>query len=759
MRDLIGSTLGHYGIIEQIGAGGMGVVYRAHDGRLGRDVAIKVLPDEAAQDPDRLARFEREARALAALNHPNIATVHGFETVECPPAVTFLVMELLEGEPLRQRIPSGGVGWQKAVEIGVAVADGLAAAHTKGIVHRDLKPENIFLTADGRVKILDFGLAQVKEPVQENAETANLTPAGTIPGTIMGTVGYMAPEQVKGLPADARSDIFALGCVMYEMLAGQQAFRRNSTAETYAAILMEEPPSLSMAGVAAPAELERTVRRCLEKSAGERFQSASDLAYNLKSTATGQVLPVPPEQQKTRSIAVLPLQNLTGDPDQAYLVDGLHEELISTFAQISAFEKVIARTSVMGFKDSGVPIREIGRQLDVNAVLEGSVRRSGNTVRATLQLIDASSENHLWVNSFERDITNILALQSDVARAVVGEVELALTPEEAGRLDAARAVNPEAREAYLKGAYHWRKLTPDGIDAAERYFELAIEKDPSFVPAHVGLMWVWGGRAQFGLVSPAEGGSKAKAAALKAIALDDSSAEAHEALAEVRTWTDWDWAGAEPEWRRALEINPNAAMSHAYYAHYLAILGRTDEAVPHSKRALELDPFNPLFHVLFAVVLLFQRRFDEALVAAQTTLDMQTDNMIALWVIQLLASRDGQHREALVAAKAWLYGMYADQAVDEAVEQGWAKGGYTEAMKRIAANRASRFAASYASPVEIAYCYAEAGEDSQALDWIEKGYEDRDPNMPYIGLPGYFDSLYSDPRFQVMLRRTNLPLR
>jgi len=317
MRDLIGSTLGHYGIIEQIGAGGMGVVYRAHDGRLGRDVAIKVLPDEAAQDPDRLARFEREARALAALNHPNIATVHGFETVECPPAVTFLVMELLEGEPLRQRIPSGGVGWQKAVEIGVAVADGLAAAHTKGIVHRDLKPENIFLTADGRVKILDFGLAQVKEPVQENAETANLTPAGTIPGTIMGTVGYMAPEQVKGLPADARSDIFALGCVMYEMLAGQQAFRRNSTAETYAAILMEEPPSLSMAGVAAPAELERTVRRCLEKSAGERFQSASDLAYNLKSTATGQVLPVPPEQQKTRSIAVLPLQNLTGDPDQA----------------------------------------------------------------------------------------------------------------------------------------------------------------------------------------------------------------------------------------------------------------------------------------------------------------------------------------------------------------------------------------------------------------------------------------------------------
>ena len=327
------------------------------------------------------------------------------------------------------------MSWQKVVEIGAAIADGLAAAHGRGIVHRDLKPENMFITSDGRVKVLDFGLAQVKEPVEEDAETATLTPEGTVPGSVMGTMGYMSPEQLRGEPADARSDIFALGCVLYEMLSGKAAFLRRSAAETSAAILKEEPERVSSTGIVLPAEVERSVYRCLEKSPDARFQSASDLAYNLKSISTDQVVSVPPAQRKTRttmlvivaavvlgfvalavllgpglldrsgsdeetqsihSIAILPLQNLTGDPEQAYFVDGLHEELIATFAQISAFDKVIARTSVMGFRDSDTPIREIGRQLGVEAVLEGSVRRSGNTVRTTLQLIDARTENHLW---------------------------------------------------------------------------------------------------------------------------------------------------------------------------------------------------------------------------------------------------------------------------------------------------------------------------------------------------------------------------
>jgi len=502
---MIGTTLSHYRILSKLGEGGMGVVYRAHDERLDRDVAIKVLHQDVAQDADRLSRFEREAKAVAKLAHPNILEIWDFGTDE---DVTYAVTELLDGQNLRQSIPDSGMPWQKVVEMGAAIADGLAAAHGKGIVHRDLKPENVFITSDGRVKILDFGLAQVKEPVEEEAETATLTPAGTIPGTVLGTMGYMSPE-----------------CVLYEMLSGKAAFLRKSTAETTAAILKEEPERVSSTGTVLPAEVERTIHRCLEKSPDARFQSASDLAYNLKSVSTDQVVISPPPQRKTkktmvvavaaivivlaalavllgpglldrpgsdegtqppRSIAVLPLKNLTGDPEQAYFVDGLHEELIATFAQISAFDKVIARTSVMAFRDSDTPIREIGKQLGVEVVLEGSVRRSGNTVRTTVQLIEASTENHLWAKSFERDLTDILALQSDVARAVADEIELALTPEEEVRLATAGTVNPEAHEAYLIGSYHWKKLTPADFDTAERYFELALEKDPSYAPGEGG---------------------------------------------------------------------------------------------------------------------------------------------------------------------------------------------------------------------------------------------------------------------------------
>jgi len=450
------------------------------------------------------------------------------------------------------------------------------------------------------------------------------------------------------------------------------------------------------------------------------------------------------------------LKNLTGDPDQAYFVDGLHEELIATFAQISAFDKVIARTSVMAFRDSDTPIREIGEQLGVQMVLEGSVRRSGDTVRATLQLIEASTEKHLWANSFERDLTDILALQSDVARAVADEIELALTPEEEARLASVRVVNPEAHEAYLIGSYSWKKMTPADFDTAERYFELALEKDPSYAPAYEGLAWVWAARQQMGLVPPDEGGPKATAAALKAIALDDGSAEAHEALALVRTWTDWDWAGAEVEWQRALELNPNAANAHAYYAHFLAIMGRTEEAIPHSERALELDPFNALFHALYGVVLCFDRRYDDALAAARFALAMQPDNPAALYLRWFAASASGRHAEAVEAAKAYYNVLYGDPAVEEAFEQGWAQGGYTEAMGRAAAALEERSRTSFVCPADIAPFYASAHEYDKALDCLERAFEVHDPNLPNIGFPVY-DPLRSDPRFQDLLHRMNLP--
>jgi len=377
-------------------------------------------------------------------------------------------------------------------------------------------------------------------------------------------------------------------------------------------------------------------------------------------------------------------------------------------------------------------------------------------VRTTVQLIEASTENHLWAKSFERNLTDILELQSDVARAVADEIELALTPEEEARLAVVRVVNPEAHEAYLIGSYNWKKMTPADFDTAERYFELALEKDPSYAPAYEGLAIVWGARQQMGLVPPDEGGPKATAAALKAIALDDGSAEAHEALALVRTWTDWDWAGAEVEWKRTFEINPNAANAHAYYALFLAIMGRTEEAIPHSERALELDPVNALFHALYAGVLYWDRRYDDAMAAARTGADLQPDHGAPQFFLWLVSSGSGQYTEAVAAAKAFLNVCYADPAVEEALEQGWAAGGFTEAMRRAAAALEERSRTSFVCPADIAPLYASAHEYDKALDCLEQAFEVHDPNLPYISFPVY-DPLRSDPRFQDLRRRMNLP--
>jgi serine/threonine protein kinase/tetratricopeptide (TPR) repeat protein len=769
----------------------MGEVYRAHDERLDRDVAIKVLPEEVAGDPDRLQRFEREAKAVAKLDHPNILAIHDFGITA---DVTYAVTELLKGQNLRQAIPASGMSWQKVVEIGAAIADGLAAAHGKGIVHRDLKPENVFITLDGRVKVLDFGLAQVREPVQEDAETATLTPAGTVPGSVIGTMGYMSPEQLRGEPADPRSDIFALGCVLYEMLTGKAAFVRQSAAETSAAILKEEPARVSSTGIVLPAGVERSVFRCLEKSPDARFQSASDLAYNIKSTSTDQVVSVPPaqrrpsttilvvvaavalglvalavllgpglvdrfrsdgEEQSIRSIAILPLQNLTGDPEQAYFVDGLHEELIATFAQISAFDKVIARTSVMGFRNSETPVREIGRQLGVDAVLEGSVRRSGETVRTTVQLIDAASENHLWSNSFESDLTDILVLQSDVARAVADEVELALTPEDEARLASALQVNPEAYEAYLKGMSHLYKLTPPELDAALHYYEKALEADPNYALAYAGVSYVWLARQQMGLVIPSEATPKAKDAAQRALGLDDTLPEVHYTWACIRTWSDWDWDEGERAFKRALELNPNFAEALVYYSHLLCYMGRLDEALAMAERAMQLDPLNSVIMTISGVTLTYLGRYDDAIERYQNALRTSPNDPIGhngLWETYY---RKGMYEESLMSAKAFFSGLgFAEIA--EVMAQKYEEDGYSGAMMSAAEAMAAFSQQTYFSPVFLAMMYALAGDQEKTIEWLEMGYEMKDPNMPYIGTLS-FDLLDDDPRYHDLLRRMNLP--
>ncbi len=791
MPDLIGRTLGHYRIVEKIGEGGMGEVYRAYDERLDRDVAVKVLHQDVSQDVDRLARFEREAKAVAKLAHPNILEIWDFGRED---GVTYGVTELLEGKNLRQSIPASGMPWQKVVEMGAAIADGLAAAHGKGIVHRDLKPENVFVTSDGRVKILDFGLAQVKETIEEEAETATLTPAGTVAGSVLGTMGYMSPEQLRGQSVDARSDIFALGSVLYEMLSGKAAFLRQSAAETSAAILKEEPERVSSTGTVLPAEVERSIHRCLEKSPDARFQSASDLAYNLNSISTDQVISLAVPKRKTRtgilvagvvilfgiaalavlfgpglfdrtgsdeetqpirSIAVLPLKNLTGDPDQAYFVDGLHEELIATFAQISAFDKVIARTSVMGFRDSGTPIREIGRQLGVEAVLEGSVRRSGDKVRTTVQLIEASTENHLWAKSFERNLTDILALQSDVARAVADEVELALTPEDTARLANAGEVNPQAYEAYLRGVSHMYRFTPPELDAALHYFEKALETDPDYALAHTGIAFVWVARQQMGLVIPSEATPKAKEAAQRALELDDTLPEVHSIWAGIKTWSDWDWEGGEQAYKRALELKPNFPEALVYYSNLLCYMGRLDEALAMAERAMQLDPFNSVILTISACTLSYLGRFDESIERYQNALETSPNDPVGLNGLWENYYVQGMYEESLESAKALFTGLGMAE-IAGVMAQGYEAGGYRGAMRSAAETMDAAPKQTYVPPFIVAMMYAFAEDREKSIEWLEMAYELRDPMMPYVSAY-IFDVLDDDPRYQDLLRRMNLP--
>jgi TolB-like protein/tetratricopeptide (TPR) repeat protein len=803
---MIGTALAHYRITEQIGAGGMGVVYRARDERLDRDVAIKVLPEAVAWDPDRLARFEREAKALAALSHPNIAVVYGLERHESgtgtgtgtgtQPA-SFLVMELLEGESLRQRIPSAGLGWQKAAEIGAAVADGLAAAHGKGIVHRDLKPENIFLTKDGRVKILDFGLAQVREPVEDEADTATLTPAGTVPGTVMGTVGYMSPEQVRGQTADARSDIFALGCVLYEMLTGRIAFARDTTADTQAAILKEEPPSLSSTGATLPAELERTVTRCLEKSPEARFQSASDLCFALRAITTDHAVPIAGpvqqgrsrwfiaagtltvaaaiavalatglmrreapivEDQPIRSIALLPLENLTGDEDQDYFVDGLHEELIATFAQISAFDKVIARTSVMGFKGSENSIREIGRKLHVDAVVEGSVRQAGTTVRVTLQLIDAGTEDHLWAESFDRDLTDILALQSDVARSVSEQVQLVLTPDEKRRLAGSRVVDSDAYRTYLKGVRLSRWVSSEQtLDQAVGLFENAISLDPDYAEPHVGLSYALFQLAHF-YRGPTSLMPRAYQAAEHAVKLNEDLSAAHASLGRIKLWWQWDWAGAEADHRRALALNPGNVEAAMNLANYLAATGQTEKAVALVKQAVELDPLNVRALGSLGWIYYVTRRYDEGIDHMKSALELHPDDAMAHYDLAVNYDGLGRYQEAaremdrmmeltpgsdssplMLAFVVWSHSRAGRSSEAQAA---------MTALLRISKER-------YVAPCSLALAYYSMGDVDRAVESFQLAFEVRDTQLfPFVIVPA-FDPLRSDPRIEDLLQRLKL---
>jgi serine/threonine-protein kinase len=813
MSLVAGTRLGPYEIQCAIGAGGMGEVYKARDSRLERDVALKVLPAQALGDPTARARLLREARLASRLNHPHICTIYEVGEIEAPPdsasstgpgssgslvasagGVAYIAMELVEGEPLSARVADGPLRIEQVVRYGEQLADALAHAHGRGVVHRDLKSANVVVTSEGQVKVLDFGLAKRLASGEPAEATTVLGQSLTAPGTVAGTLAYMAPEQLRGQPADARSDIWALGIVLYEMAAGRRPFQGQTGFELTAAILNQPVPAL-------PGPVRSTlggvVERCLAKDPGARYQGGSEVKAALEALASGRGTARSPRWRTTawrprrllggtaavlalliavvalfvldlggvRSrltrrtstirLAVLPFANLSGDAQQEYVTDGLTQEMITQLGRLHPTSlSVIGRTSVMRYKKKDTPIDQIGRELGVDYVLEGSARRQADRIRIAAELIKVGEQTQVWADTYERDLAAILTVQGHVAQSVAKALAVELLPAEQARLAIVRTINPEAYESYLKGTSLWQTLELADLDPAQRHFEQALEKDPSYAPAYSGLAFVWLVRQQFGFAPSSETGPKAKAAALRAVALDDQSAEAHEALASVLTWSEWNWAAAEREWKRALQLNPNAANAQAYYAHYLALMGRAVEGLSHSDLAVKLDPFNPLYHGLRGLVLVYLRRYDDALAAARAAISIRTDTRIAYSVIQVVYLCKGMRSEQLADQRLRIA---RDPERVAAFERGLAEGGYEGAQRAIADVLAARYEkGQYHSGVGVAMRYLDAGDKDRAIAWLYKAYDNREQELPYIGWPD-MDPLRPDPRYQALLRRVGLP--
>ena len=741
MQDLIGTTLGHYRIVEKIGEGGMGVVYRAHDERLDRDVAIKVIHEAVAQDADRLARFEHEAKAVAKLDHPNILAIHQLGTHEGSP---FIVTELLDGESLRKRIPPGGMAWQEAAEIGAAVAEGLAAAHRKNIVHRDLKPENIFITSDGRVKILDFGLARIVLPADEEAETATLTPGGTVAGTVMGTVGYMSPEQAAGHPVDTRSDLFSLGTVLYEMLAGRRPFGDDSAAGTLAALLRDDPPPL--AGV--DPKVARLVERCLQKDVADRYQSAVELRSAIETCL------MPGADRERASIAVLPFANMSGAKEDDYLCEGLAEEIINVLTRIPGL-RVIARTSSFAIGRMELDVREIGARLDVGNILEGSVRRAGQRVRITAQLVTTSDGSHLWSERFDRELTDILALEDEIAEAIAERLRVELKQDDRGQRRP--EINPEAHALFLEGRYYFAKGAPDAMAQAKECFERAIELDSTFALAFDSLAELYWYLGFFGGVPPREAFSQGMWHALRALELDDTLAETHALLGMLRKELDYNWPEVDRELNRARELNRESPLVRLRYAiSGLLPHGRIDEAASEVKAVLQNDPLSLLVRWWVSTMAYLGRRPARVIDEGRHMVALDPTHFLGHLVVGLGCIESSAPDEAVTALE-----KARELSGGVPVTIGYLALAYGHAERRDEARKLldeteTMATKAYIPPSTLALGYVGLDDWDAAFRWWDQAVEARDPLIVPIKTFPFFDPVRGDPRYRAILRRMNL---
>lgn len=830
----IGTIINHYRVLSSLGAGGMGEVYLAEDTRLGRKVALKLLPATFVKNQDRLRRFEQEARTASALNHPNIITIHDIGRSD---STHFIATEYIEGETLRRRLAGPQLPLLEVLDISIQIANALAAAHQAGIVHRDIKPENVMLRPDGYVKVLDFGIAKLTDKFSEQESTNSdpldmdaptLAVVQTEANVILGSPSYMSPEQARGQKLDARTDIFSLGVMIYEMIAGRKPFLGDTVVDVVASILNQQPRPLTAHSPEVPDRVDRIVARTMAKDKAERYQTVRELLIDLKkqkqrlefeaglelsatpdigggttvairddlstlregstgsvttrqisiteqvtsklmkpgvvallgAAAIGLVIvffifiyPGMTVRQTMDSLAVLPFVNASQDQNTEYLSDGITESLINNLSQ-SPNLKVMSRNSVFRYKGRDADARMVGRELNVEAVLTGRVIQRGEGLTISVELVDAGDNSQVWGKQYNLNMADILTVQEDISKLVAEKLRLRMTGEQKKRLTKTYTDNTEAYQLYLRGRYYWNKRTEEGLNRGIGYFNQAIEKDPTYALAYAGLADCYALLSEYSTNPPAETREKAKAAAMRALEIDDTLAEAHTSLAAVHEY-DWNWAEAEREYRRAIEMNPNYATAHHWYGIFLGGMARYDEAMTQIKQAQELDPLSLIINTGAGRLLYNARRNDEAIAQLKKTLEMEPDFAEARFQLALVYEAKRMYAEALQEFEQ------ARRLFQDPTMIGWngrvyALMGNREEALRIAEELKQMSNARYVSPYMMAIIYTALGDKERAYEWLDRVYQERSYYVIWLKVDPVFDSLRAEPRFIDFMRKVGL---